>query len=123
MNSLTELCDFMEKFLKSIIRDFVDKHQKEIFAYREILSLPPLNWGELIDEPYKRMTYDDACSFLKQYDHKFESPVDACKHLTKEHETFLVENNGNVPIFITEWPPEKKPFYVKISPTNSKVMT
>ncbi len=121
VENIEEILKLIERLIKNVTKDILDSQEEEINDYRKSLSLPQLNLNNIIERPYAIMTFEDACSILKRYKDEFETPVDDCKHLTKEHELRLVEHNDNVPVFIVDWPIDRKPFYVKTSPLTAKV--
>ncbi len=45
----------------------------------------------------------------------------AVADLQKEHEQFLVRHSGDFPVFLTDFPRELKPFYMKLNPDNETV--
>lgn len=122
MNTLEELTQFIEKFIKTVLRRVLETQEEEITYYRGLLSLGQLDVDSILNKPYTIMTYEEACSLLeKDPTNNFSSQLSRVKHLTKEHELSLLKLSNNVPIFLVDWPIDKKPFYVKESPSTSQV--
>lgn len=66
---------------------------------------------------FHRLTYEEAVSILEKHQTQFEVPVTRGDNLKKEHELFLsnyslTEMSQNF-IFVTHWPANIKPFYMK----------
>lgn len=87
-----------------------------------------------------RITYSEAIDILNRSSQKFAFPTDVSSHpytvcllltlselpidlsssplqwgcdLQTEHEKFLVKHCGNVPVFVTDYPYDLKPFYAR----------
>ncbi|XP_011305448.1 probable asparagine--tRNA ligase, mitochondrial [Fopius arisanus] len=72
-------------------------------------AVPPV-W---LDKPFGVFSYDEAFDILERHSDKFSVGVKRGEALSKEHELFLVEFNGGIPVFILNWPKNIKPFYMK----------
>lgn len=73
---------------------------------------------EQVQAPFPRVRYEDAISFLKsegfddiEYGDDFGAP----------HET-AIANAHEKPVFITHWPKDIKPFYMKVDPENPELV-
>jgi len=65
------------------------------------------------------MTFKEAQTLLQR---KENTKVLPSKGLSKEQELLLVTKlNSGIPVFVTDWPLEAKPFYMKCSTDNSTV--
>merc|ERR1711939_856314 len=65
--------------------------------------------------PFQEVTYTDAVKLLEKSGKKFEFPVAWGLDLQKEHEKYLVEFEfDNRPVFVTHYPKDIKPFYMKL---------
>ncbi|WP_214740306.1 MULTISPECIES: asparagine--tRNA ligase [unclassified Exiguobacterium] len=71
-----------------------------------------------VQAPFPRVRYEDAIKFLKaegfddiEYGDDFGAP----------HET-AIANAHDKPVFITHWPKEIKPFYMKVDPENPELV-
>ena len=68
------------------------------------------------EKNYCHLTYTEAIEILTRKGQKFEVPVKWGIDLQSEHERYLCEKYcGNKPIFLTHYPMEIKPFYMKDS--------
>ncbi|KAM9318925.1 asparaginyl-tRNA synthetase [Pholidichthys leucotaenia] len=59
------------------------------------------------------ITYTEAVDILKRSSENFVFPVDWGCDLKTEHEKHLVKHCGNIPVFVTDYPYDLKPFYAR----------
>ncbi|XP_040024744.1 asparaginyl-tRNA synthetase isoform X2 [Gasterosteus aculeatus] len=59
------------------------------------------------------LTYSEAIDILNQSSQKFAFPTDWGCDLQTEHEKHLVKHCGNIPVFVTDYPYDLKPFYAR----------
>jgi asparagine--tRNA ligase len=67
----------------------------------------------VLSHEFKRLTYTEAISILKESDANFEFPVEWGCDLQSEHERFLVEQHFHCPVILTDYPATIKAFYMK----------
>lgn len=67
----------------------------------------------LFREKMNRISYTDAVVELQPFNHKFEVPIVWGADLRTEHERFIAEQLFKGPVFVTDYPSELKPFYMK----------
>jgi len=108
--------DLAEEFIKFIIKYTLDNN------YDDLKFLNDKYDNELISRLYnvlstnfERITYTKAIEILLNSNEKFEFPVFWGTDLQTEHERFIVEKYFNKPVFITDYPKEIKPFYMKLN--------
>ena len=92
----------------ALFTDFVDKGLKELL-------------DTLIGEEYSRISYDDAVDLLLKSGKKFEYRVVSGSDLQSEHERFLAEDYFKKPVFITNYPKNIKPFYMRLNDDGTTV--
>ncbi len=63
---------------------------------------------------FVHMTYTDAVAELEKSGRKFEFPVKWGIDMQAEHERFLCEEIAGVPVIVTNYPKEIKPFYMRM---------
>lgn len=71
---------------------------------------------------FVRMSYNEAVSILRNVSQDFQHEVSKEAGLFKEHEHYLVNHCGGSPVFVTEFPAEQKPFYMKLTKDHSKAL-
>jgi len=64
------------------------------------------------NQPFPRLRYKEALEILEKgvAENRFPKPVKS--GFTREQERYLVERCGNVPVFVTDFPADTKPFYM-----------
>ena len=67
----------------------------------------------VLSHEFKRLTYTEAISILKESGENFEFPVEWGCDLQSEHERFLVEQHFHCPVILTDYPAAIKAFYMK----------
>lgn len=113
-----ESLDIQEAYVKYIIQSVLD-HQR---AALDVLERDTALLQKYVDEPFKRVTYDDAIALLqeKQSEQDYE-PIEWGDDFGSPHETF-VSNYYGVPTFIMNYPKAIKAFYMKPHPTRDDVV-
>ncbi|XP_033334209.2 asparagine--tRNA ligase, mitochondrial [Megalopta genalis] len=106
IDSLDDLMDEVELLIKYITRDVLERGACDM----NVLGIQEPMW---LNQKFTRITYDDAVKILESNHEKLNIPVTYGEPFTKEQELFLVEQNNNIPIFVMNWPKERKPFYMK----------
>ena len=70
---------------------------------------------QTLDSKFHRCTYSDCIDLLKNSNKNFEFKPQWGKDLQTEHERFITDDHFNGPVFITDWPKEIKPFYMRLN--------
>lgn len=104
INNLQILMDFVEYLIKISIA-CVTEQEPDLIADSTIF-----------ENKFPVLSYTDALKELSCHESKFLSPLIWGKDLQTEHEKFLTEQIFKGPVFITDYPADVKPFYMK---TNS----
>jgi asparaginyl-tRNA synthetase len=71
--------------------------------------------SETVNKPFARMTYAEAMGVLERSGRSFQFPVGWGQDLQTEHEKFLAEEHVQGPVFVTDYPRDKKAFYMRLS--------
>lgn len=69
----------------------------------------------LVARPYERIPYAEAVRILQASGERFEYPVREGSDLQTEHERYLCERHVGRPVFVTDYPTEIKPFYMRVN--------
>ncbi|XP_054884512.1 probable asparagine--tRNA ligase, mitochondrial [Poeciliopsis prolifica] len=67
----------------------------------------------MLNKSFPVISYTEAIDILHRSSEKFTFPTDWGCDLMTEHEKYLVKHCGNVPVFITDYPYDLKPFYAR----------
>ncbi|WP_376778106.1 asparagine--tRNA ligase [Exiguobacterium himgiriensis] len=105
--------ELQERYVAYLAKSALDNCRVEL----ELLGRD-LSKLEKVQAPFPRIRYKDAIAFLKaegfddiEYGDDFGAP----------HET-AIANAHDKPVFITHWPKEIKPFYMKVDPENPELV-
>ncbi|XP_013868232.1 asparaginyl-tRNA synthetase [Austrofundulus limnaeus] len=66
------------------------------------------------------ITYTEAIDILKRSSENFDFPTDWGCDLKTEHEKYVVKHCGNLPVFVTDYPYDLKPFYARDNQEHSE---
>ncbi|XP_029028176.1 probable asparagine--tRNA ligase, mitochondrial [Betta splendens] len=67
----------------------------------------------MLKKRFPVITYSDAIDILNRSSEEFTFPTHWGCDLQTEHEKYLVKHCGNIPVFVTDYPYDLKPFYAR----------
>ncbi|MBF0780657.1 MULTISPECIES: asparagine--tRNA ligase [unclassified Granulicatella] len=113
-----ESLDIQESYVKYIIKAVLDNQSYAL----NVLERDTTLLQKYVDEPFKRVTYDDAIALLqeKESENDYEH-IEWGDDFGSPHETF-VSNYYGVPTFIMNYPKAIKAFYMKPHETRDDVV-
>ncbi|EHJ53333.1 asparagine--tRNA ligase [Streptococcus macacae] len=113
-----ESMDIQEAYIKFLLQAVLDNQAYAL----EVLERDKALLQRYIDEPFKRVTYDDAITLLqeKSAENDYE-PIAWGDDFGSPHETFI-SNYYGVPTFIINYPKAIKAFYMKPHPTRDDLV-
>eukprot|EP00742_Colponemidia_sp_Colp-10_P006364 GILJ01006821.1.p1 GENE.GILJ01006821.1~~GILJ01006821.1.p1 ORF type:complete len:445 (+),score=58.38 GILJ01006821.1:57-1391(+) len=113
--AFADLCSNMElaeACLKSITTDILSKCEEDM------KFLDPQHMNRLestLKKEFARISYTKAVDILEKSRKNFVHPVQWGLPLQSEHERFLAESHVGHPVFITDYPKDIKPFYMRMN--------
>ncbi|XP_015786441.1 probable asparagine--tRNA ligase, mitochondrial [Tetranychus urticae] len=108
IDDLDVLMDKVEFIVKSLASKLIDGQNEN---YLDVLKSTKYDLTYRLLGRYIRLTYDDAIEIInKKQD---VQPAEFGKDLSAFHETVLLEYFEHQPLFITHFPSEIRPFYMK----------
>jgi asparaginyl-tRNA synthetase len=111
---LAENMDLAEGFIKHLISDILEQCPAEMHFFAKFVDKDLLNrLKAVVDQPFQRLTYEEAVKILEQSGHSFEYPVSYGSNLQSEHERFLTEKHFKCPVTVFNYPKTIKPFYMR----------
>ncbi|KRZ41448.1 putative asparagine--tRNA ligase, mitochondrial [Trichinella pseudospiralis] len=116
--SLEDLMKLVENLILNCIRTVMHESVEDLKIcqeYHQTVAFDDLCRIEKLSS-FPRITFVEAAEILQNSNKKFSKNL---KHLRKEDERFLVQHFGNLPLFVTEYPAETKPFYMKRNEDNT----
>ena len=113
---LDGLAALSEAFLKSVFRDVRDACAEDLAFFDQRIDDSVLaTMAHVIDEPFERISYDEAIEILEGSGQAFEFPVNWGVDLQSEHERFLTETHFGRPLIVTGYPKGIKAFYMYLN--------
>ncbi|CAG0879965.1 unnamed protein product [Darwinula stevensoni] len=108
LNSLLDLC---ENLLKDVTKSILESGGDDLnILWTENLETEG-HVKALLERSFQRMTFKEAVEILKNKGRGLEVMQPGTLRRVQEME--LVSHCGNQPVFITNWPADNKPFYMK----------
>lgn len=105
LDHLDNLLGFIEQFLKLSAKDLLERSKNDCLDRDKSY--------QIIHSPFAKITYTDAVKELSNFEGKFIHSLSWGKDLQTEHEKFLAEEVFKGPVFVTDYPANLKPFYMK----------
>jgi asparaginyl-tRNA synthetase len=113
---LSENMALAESFLQYLVRHVLEKDSLDMSLFAKFIDKKLFaKLDKVIENPFIRITYTEAVAILQKADKNFEFPVRWGTDLQAEHERYLCENVFNQPVFITDYPKDIKPFYMRVN--------
>lgn len=136
MDSLDKILDFTENFLKTISTQTyksLNESELNILFEKDNSSSEKSDYIKNIlkflnEERFIRVTYEEAIQILnnrlckKKLKKSTKKNIEFGEDLSKEQEKLLVEYFQNVPVFVTNYPKNIKPFYMRQSLNDEKTV-
>ncbi|KAH3675629.1 hypothetical protein WICMUC_002546 [Wickerhamomyces mucosus] len=130
VEDLNQLTRFSEDMIKAVLKDLVEdknfvasnilKSQRSTEDLNEINQKLINRWKNLYNKKWDTISYDKAVKILKDSRKNFRIPVKYEDGLATEHEKWLAGEYFKGPVFVTDYPKDLKPFYMK---TNNDLQT
>ena len=119
---LDENMTLAESFLKYLIRHVLEKDKQDLDLFTNFIDKNlHAKLEKVIANPFSRITYTDAVSILQKAGRNFEFPVQWGTDLQAEHERYLCEKVFAQPLFVTDYPKNIKPFYMRVNDDDKTV--
>lgn len=110
--------DLQEAYVKALIQGVLDRAPQAL----ETLERDTALLQSYIDQPFKRVSYDDAISLLQEHAADDDTDYEPIAHgddFGSPHETWI-SNYFGVPTFVVNYPASFKAFYMKPVPGNEE---
>ena len=105
--------DLAEAFLKSVLEKILAECADDMAFFDERIEKGIVAvLGDVVAQPFERMTYTEAVGILERSGESFEFPVAWGTDLQSEHERYLTEQHVKRPVVVTDYPAEIKAFYM-----------
>ncbi|KAG0307211.1 hypothetical protein BGZ98_000785 [Dissophora globulifera] len=118
LDKLDSLLDFSEACLKETTRHLLEHCGEDIeFLNTWVDKSLKSRLTQLVEEPFRRMTYTEAIEILQRSGEPFEFEPKWGQGLQSEHEKWLAGTYCKAPVFVTDYPAGLKPFYMRKNDT------
>ena len=108
--------DLAEAFLKDVARDVLENCPEDMAFFNQRIDDTVLETlGNIVEQPFERMTYTEAVDILQRSGRSFEYPVSWGVNLQSEHERYIVEEHVGRPVMVIDYPKEIKAFYMYLN--------
>lgn len=113
LNDLESLLGFIESLIKSTVKDIATSRHDGLDC--SILE-------DIVKKPFAKISYTEAIKELSSFNKSFNYPLEWGNDLQTEHERFIAETIFKGPVFVTHYPSNLKPFYMKLSGDNNTAL-
>jgi len=119
---LAENLILAESFLKYLIHYVLEHNEQDLQLFANFIDKKLLKkLDAVLNNSFSHITYTEAISILEKNANVFEFPVHWGTDLQAEHERYLCEEVFDNPVFVTDYPKEIKPFYMRLNDDNKTV--
>jgi len=113
---LAENMTLAENFLKYLIRHVLENDFEDIGLFVNFIDKKLLTKLQtFLEISFPRLTYTEAIDILQKGGTDFAFPVEWGVDLQAEHERYLCEEIFTSPVFVTDYPKNIKPFYMRVN--------
>ncbi|CAG8791565.1 184_t:CDS:1, partial [Dentiscutata erythropus] len=122
MFKLEELLDFVECCLRETTKHILNTCSQDLEFFNKWIDKElSVRLEYTTNNPFIRMTYSEAIDILSKANKKFEFQPVFGASFHSEHEKYLATDYCRGPVFITDYPKQIKPFYMRVNPDNKTV--
>uniref|UniRef100_UPI003AAD7CB0 asparaginyl-tRNA synthetase isoform X2 n=1 Tax=Centroberyx gerrardi TaxID=166262 RepID=UPI003AAD7CB0 len=112
--SIEDLTKVMEDMFRSATEHVLAHCAEDVdLFHRHVTPGQRDNVDAMLKRKFSVITYSEAIDILNRSSHKFAFPTHWGCDLQTEHEKHLVKHCGSVPVFVTDYPYDLKPFYAR----------
>ena len=119
---LSENMQLAESFLKYLVSHVLENDAQDLDLFASFIDKKlHVKLENVLKSPFSHITYSEAIDILQKADKSFEFPVQWGTDLQAEHERYLCEHVFAQPVFVTNYPKNIKPFYMRVNEDNRTV--
>ncbi|XP_071372455.1 asparaginyl-tRNA synthetase isoform X2 [Centroberyx affinis] len=112
--SLEDLTKVMEDMFRSATEHVLAHCAEDVdLFHRHVTPGHRDNVDAMLKRKFSVITYSEAIDILNRSSQKFAFPTHWGCDLQTEHEKHLVKHCGSIPVFVTDYPYDLKPFYAR----------
>ncbi|XP_013785572.1 probable asparagine--tRNA ligase, mitochondrial [Limulus polyphemus] len=122
VTSVEDIMEVVEELVKYTTRCILEWCSEELRVFNgETNSSQVMKIEKMLEKPFIRMTYSEACEVFQSKKDLIQGYFKWGEDLRNEHEQCLLKHCGETPVFVTNFPADIKPFYMKRSHTGTTV--
>ncbi|KAK9711504.1 asparaginyl-tRNA synthetase [Basidiobolus ranarum] len=122
LDGLDELLDFTESCIRQTTKSIAESSQDDLNFFNQWINKGVNSRIEnVLSKDFSRMTYTEAIEILKNSSQVFQFEPKWGNGLQSEHEKWLASEYCDGPVFVTDYPKELKPFYMRVNPDEKTV--
>ncbi|XP_028656138.1 probable asparagine--tRNA ligase, mitochondrial isoform X2 [Erpetoichthys calabaricus] len=111
---LEDVMKVMQSLFKTVTDNVLSQCPEDVALFHKHVSPGHKEkLDRMLHNDFKVITYTEAVHILKSCSHSFAFKPEWGSDLQSEHEKYLVQHCGNVPLFVTNYPYNLKPFYAR----------
>ena len=119
---LEDNMELAENMVKYIIRYVLENYPEEMEFFNRFIDKNLFErLDNILNSDFARISYTEAVDILLKSGEKFDYPVEWGIDLQSEHERYITEKVFGKPVFVTGYPKEIKPFYMRLNDDNKTV--
>jgi len=108
--------DHGEELVKYLTRFAMEECHEDMALFTQFVDKSLAKRIEaILNSEFGRISYSEAIEILQKSKKKFDFEVEYGTDLQSEHERYLAEVYFKKPVFLTDYPKEIKPFYMRIN--------
>ncbi|KAM9359771.1 asparaginyl-tRNA synthetase [Symphorus nematophorus] len=112
--SLEDLTKVMEDMFRSATEHVLAHCAEDVdLFHKHVTPGHRASVDSMLKKRFPVITYSEAIDILNHSSQKFAFPTHWGCDLQTEHEKYLVKHCGNIPVFVTDYPYDLKPFYAR----------
>jgi len=113
---LAENITLAESFLKYLVCHALENDKEDIRLFADFIDKQLFTkLQRVVEKPFARISYTEAVDLLQKAGKNFEFPLRWGTDLQAEHERYLCEEIFAQPVFVTDYPRDIKPFYMRVN--------
>jgi asparaginyl-tRNA synthetase len=113
---LDQNMDHGELLIKTLVKHIMENCKEDLALFTKFVDKSlSKTLDTLINSDFARITYTEAIDILLKSNKKFEFKLEFGIDLQSEHERFLAEEYFKKPVFLTDYPKNIKPFYMRMN--------
>ncbi|ORX95230.1 asparaginyl-tRNA synthetase [Basidiobolus meristosporus CBS 931.73] len=122
LDGLDELLDFTEACIRQTTKYIADHSSDDLDFFNQWVNKGVrARVDHVLSKDFVRMTYTEAVEILQKSKVPFQFEPKWGHGLQSEHEKWLAGEYCNGPVFVTDYPKELKPFYMRVNPDGKTV--